>query len=325
MLFAETLSPVKQYLKRRRDRWIARRHPPNTAQKIDKKRIYILPTPACAGFILMLLVLLLLAINYENNLIYALTFLLVGVLLVSMTHTHENLRGVIISARGTESVFAGEKTRYRLHLAAPDQAVVALNLHYSGGDEFMLTLASDEERTIEITAGSSLRGLHKPGILRLSSAYPMGLFCAWTYVDLNQSTWVYPFPIAGGELPVSALQSETGAKVAQGNEEFSGLSDYHPGMSLSRAAWSTLAKGMPLQVKEFVEEQGETRWLAWSFWPELSQEARLSRLCHWILKLDRDNKPFGLDMPDITLEVGTGKMHVKTALQALAQQGVASR
>lgn len=325
MLFAKAIDSIKCAIRARRDTWIARRHPPQASHTIDKRRIYILPTVASAGFILMLMVLLLLAINYENNLIYALTFLLVGVLLVSMIHTHENLRGLTLSSRGSESVYAGQKSRYRLHLAAPSHPVVGLNIKYPEGDSLSITLAHDEERTVEVSAAVSERGLHQPGVLRISSSYPMGLFSAWSYVDLGQSAWIYPRPVPGGQLPLSANQNGSGAQIAIGNEEFSGLNDYHPGMSLNRVAWSTLAKGMPLQVKEFVEEQGETRWLRWSFWPELSQEARLSRLCDWVLKLDRENKAFGLELPHIKLDVASGPVQLKTALQALAQYGVVNK
>ncbi|HSG03797.1 MAG TPA: DUF58 domain-containing protein [Marinobacterium sp.] len=322
MLFAKSRASLRQRFRHRRDRWIARRHPPVHSEVIDKRRIYILPTAACAGFVLLLLVLMLLAINYENNLVYGLTFLLVGVLLVSMVHTHNNLRGIRLSARGSDSVFAGEKSRYRLHLKAPEHAVVGVSMQYEGGDEFVLTLDPEAERTVELSAASGERGLHRPGILRLVSRYPMGLFVAWSYVNLDQHSWIYPRPEVGGTLPASAMQSDTGALLGEGTEEFSGLNEYQPGMPLGRVAWATLARGLPLQVKEFSDIQGEARWLRWSFWPELGGEARLSRLCHWVLKLERENKAFGLELPARRLEIGAGRLHAEAALLALAQQGV---
>lgn len=322
MLFARQRAALRHAYNRRRDRWIAQRHPAAQSHKIDKRRIYILPTAACGGFVLLLLLLMLLAINYENNLVYGLTFLLVGVLLVSMVHTHNNLRGIVLSARAGVSVFAGEKARYRLHLRAPDHPVVGVAMRYLGGDEFVLTLDPNAERTLELSSSIGKRGLHRPGVLRLSSRYPMGLFVAWSYVNLDQSSWVYPKPEAGGVLPPSALQSDTGALSGEGNEEFSGLEEYRPGMSLGRAAWATLARGLPLQVKEFSDIQGESRWLRWSFWPELGSEARLSRLCHWVLRLERENKAFGLELPGVRLEVSSGRAQVEAALLALAQYGV---
>lgn len=322
MLFAEPLARLRQRFNRRRDRWIARRHPPVHAETIDKRRIYILPTAACAGFVLLLLTLMLLAINYENNLVYGLTFLLVGVLLVSMVHTHNNLRGIELSARGSTPVFAGEKSRYRLHIKAPEHAVVGVSMQYQEGDEFVLTLDPQAERTVELSASIGERGLHRPGILRLASRYPMGLFVAWSYVNLEQHSWIYPRPETGGTLPTSAMQSDTGALMGEGNEEFSGLDEYQAGMPLGRVAWATLARGLPLQVKEFTDIQGELCWLRWSFWPELGREARLSRLCHWVLKLQRENKAFGLELPGQHLPVSSGRGQVDAALLALAQHGV---
>ena len=318
MLFAKWLSSLYQH---QRQRWIARRHPRVEKQRIDKRRIYILPTAACAGFILLLLVMLLLAINYENNLIYGLTFLLISVLLVSMVHTHNNLRDTLVSSRGYEPVYAGEKTRYRVHISAPEHPVVGLKLCYQGGETAVVTLGAGEELTVELTAAMGQRGRHYPGILRLSARYPMGLFRAWSYVNLSQQAWIYPSPEPGGDLPPSATQSDAGLTEVVGNEEFSGLEEYQPGMSLGRAAWGTLARGLPLQVKEFTEPVGDSRWLRWSFWPELGSEERYSRLCYWVLRLEREGKPFGLELSSKTLPVASGLAQVQVALLALAQEG----
>lgn len=318
MLFVRRLRAAYQQQRRN---WIERRHPPAMSQSVDKRRIYILPTSACAGFLLLLVVMLLLAINYENNLVYGLTFLLVSVLLVSMVYTHNNLRDTGVAARGYEPVFAGEKSRYRVHITAPEHAVVGLNLSYPQGDVCIVTLGPKEESTVELSASPGDRGRHSPGILKLSSRYPMGLFRAWSYVNLNQHGWIYPKPEAGGELEPSA--TDTGDQVAEraGNEEFSGLQEYQPGMPLGRAAWGTLARGLPLQVKMFNEPVGDSCWLRWSFWPELGREARLSRLCYWVLRLEREQRAFGLELPSKTLPLASGRAQVLAALLALAQEG----
>jgi uncharacterized protein (DUF58 family) len=320
MSFASRLA---RFYRQRRAAWIARRHPQSAQHKIDKRRIYILPTAACAGFILLLLVMLLLAINYENNLVYALSFLLISVLLVSMVHTHNNLRDLRISARGYEPVFAGERTRYRLHLIAPDHPVVGAHLSYSCSEVGVVTLAPHEECTVELSAAPGERGWHHPGILAVSARYPMGLFRAWSYVNLEQNAWIYPRPEAGGALPPSAAESDADVIEVKGSEEFSGLQEYQPGMSLGRAAWATLARGLALQVKEFSEPVGDSRWLRWSFWPELESEARFSRLCYWVLRLEREQRPFGLELPSKTLPVASGRAQAQAALLALAQEGAA--
>lgn len=316
-----SVSGFNRYLHTRRDRWVARRHPRVESTRVDKRNIYILPTAACAGFILLLLTLLLLAINYENNLIYGLTFLLVSVLLVSMVHTHNNLRDIEIAGRGYSPVFAGEQSRYRLHFKAPDNACVALDLQYPGGALGRLSLAAGEERTVELSASAGPRGPHHPGVLRISSRYPMGLFRAWSYINLRQRAWIYPKPQPSGDLPSAAAQSDEGVIEALGNEDFGGLKEYQSGMPLGRAAWGTLARGLTLQVKEFSEPVGDSRWLRWSFWPELTSEERLSRLCYWVLRFEREQKPFGLELPSVTLSVGSGKAQLDAALLALAQEG----
>lgn len=323
MLSVNPLRFVQQWINARRHVWIKRHHPPQPAQLLDKRRIYILPTRACLGFVGLLLILILLAINYENNLIYGLTFLLISVLLISMIHTHNNLRGLRVEARGSELVSAGDKTRYRLYLRAPEHPVVALRLGYPGGDEYYLTLAAGEDQILELSAAEGVRGLHRAGILHLSSGYPMGLFRAWSYADLDQTSWIYPKAEAGGVLPSSPVHTDQGRLLGEGVQEFSGLSEYHPGMPLGRAAWATLARGLPLQVKEFTDLEGDSLWLSWSFWPELSVESRLSRLCYWVLRFEHESQAYGLEMPERSLEVGYGAAHQHSALELLARHGIA--
>src|SRR5690606_27975345 len=57
-------------------RWLARRIPRARAVTLDQRRIFIFPTPAGLAFLGLLALLLLVAINYQNNLAFALVFFL---------------------------------------------------------------------------------------------------------------------------------------------------------------------------------------------------------------------------------------------------------
>ena len=56
------------------DRWLRRRLPPSDRIILEQRRLFIFPTRRGFFFMLTLLVMLLTAINYQNNLVYGVTF-----------------------------------------------------------------------------------------------------------------------------------------------------------------------------------------------------------------------------------------------------------
>ena len=70
MFLVDTL---RSRLQGRVRRWALKRYPRSRSVTLTQKRIFILPTRAGAGFMLLLLMLLIMGVNYENNLIYAIT------------------------------------------------------------------------------------------------------------------------------------------------------------------------------------------------------------------------------------------------------------
>ena len=67
---------IRQRLRARFRAWVNRRIPPARAVTLDQRRIFIFPSRAGFFFGLSLLLMLTTAINYQNNMSYALTFLL---------------------------------------------------------------------------------------------------------------------------------------------------------------------------------------------------------------------------------------------------------
>ena len=97
-------------------RWSLSRQSPATSIRLTQKRIYILPTASGTLFLVLLMLLLLMAINYENNLIYALTFLLGSLFLVTILHTYHNLAGIQLTAVRGNHCHAGETAYFQLRL-----------------------------------------------------------------------------------------------------------------------------------------------------------------------------------------------------------------
>ncbi len=82
--------------------------------RLHTKRIYILPTGVGLVFALMTFAMLLGSMNYNNNLSFVLTFLLVGLGLVSMHQCQRNLVGLELGFAGADPVFAGQAAQFRI-------------------------------------------------------------------------------------------------------------------------------------------------------------------------------------------------------------------
>ena len=67
--------------------WVMRRIPPARELTLSQKNVFIMPSGGGFAFLLLLLALLIAGINYENNLVLALCFLLGGMFIVTILHS----------------------------------------------------------------------------------------------------------------------------------------------------------------------------------------------------------------------------------------------
>jgi uncharacterized protein (DUF58 family) len=156
--------------------------------------------------------------------------------------------------------------------------------------------------------------------------YPLGLVRAWSWIDLDVAGIVYPRPAAAGELPLDAGRGDQGyATHDPGAEDFSGFRNYLPGDPLRHVAWKTLAKGQPLQTREYVAYADRCVWLDWEQSSGAGDlEARLSLLCRWVLELHRMQAQYGLALPGVRIDPAAGDAQRERVLTALALFGLAS-
>ena len=109
---------VESRLRKAVKHWALRRSPRVHQLTLSQKRIYIMPSVAGFMFVALLLVLLLLGINYQNNLAYGATFLLSSLFVVTIIHTYANLSGITITFLKGHHCFAGEAAAFEVQLSA---------------------------------------------------------------------------------------------------------------------------------------------------------------------------------------------------------------
>ncbi len=315
---------IRERARQRWQRWINRRIPPAKRVTLDQKRIFIFPTRSGFFFLFTLLVMLVAAINYQNNMSFALTFLLANLFVVAVLHTFANLSGLTIQAVRASPVFAGQHSEFEVLLSrSSERQYYAIHMKWRGGDGITVNLRERNEVHAKLFVETAQRGWHNPGRLLLESVYPLGLLRTWTWVDLDIHALVYPRPLASGPLPGVTTDKPDGSAVpVPGSDDFYGLRDYQRGDSLRHVFWKSVAKGQPLQSKQYTAYADRSVWLDWTLFEGLPAEQRLSNLCYWVLDCDRANEEYGLRLPGVVVEPDCGDSHRLLVLRHLALWGV---
>lgn len=305
------------------DDWVMRRVKRQSGPiLVPRRRIYILPTRFGYGFAFMSLIMLLGSMNYSNSMGFALTFLLAGLGLVAMHHTHGNLVNIQLSSGRAQPVFAGEtahfeivvenqasRPRYALELSWPriDQPPVYADVPAQGNAHMKLALAARQ------------RGWLKARVFAVGTEFPLGLFHAWTWAELDTACLVYPRPAPAGlpPPPTTGIGGDQ-ASARGGQDEFAGLRTYQRGDALKSIHWKSLPKLRQPMVKQFSETLDHELWLDWDSLPHLELEGRLSQLTRWVLEAEGASRGYGLRLPGLEIAPGRGESHQHHCLKALA-------
>lgn len=293
------------------------------------------------------------AINYKNNMSYALTFLLANLFVVAVLHTYANLSGLKITALAADDAFAGQRSGFHLRFSSGNKRghtallvgwpktfdrtpkrrkwqlpnflrTLFLTPHMLAIEEIDLDRGSTVDVTLHVPVGA--RGWYRPGRLRIESTFPIGLLRCWTWVDLNQRALVYPKPFASAKPDDAAGDALEGQWLSgAGDDEFFGIRDYRAGDNPRRVYWKGLARGQSLQTKEYAAAIADARWLDWEQCAGLDQEKRLSVLCYWVIEYHRREFEYGLRIPGVELAPASGDRQRDSALRALALFGLAAQ
>ena len=78
------VAALNNVIERRFNRWLELRIRPEKQLSLGQKRIYILPSKAGLFLFFLILALLVMAINFQNNLVYMFTFWLLALLVINV-------------------------------------------------------------------------------------------------------------------------------------------------------------------------------------------------------------------------------------------------
>ncbi len=306
------------------ERWAKSRRPKGVSIELNQRRIFIFPTAMGWGYLLLCLVLYLVAINYQNNLIHAFSFLLIALGVLTIHYTFLNLSGLCITGIRGGNGYAGEMIEFQLRVSAKNRrSYENVMLQWKDQeDSHHFYLDRGEDKLCSVYAKSEQRGLFRPEALLIATRYPFGLLRAWSWIELDISSVVYPKPLKG-DFPEHSKGDSDGEHEHQNRgDDFAGLEQYQPGISTKHIAWKQFAQGRGLLVKNYLGQESKQVWLCWDQWPSLSVEKRLSVIAYWVKELEKKSIVYGVEMPNLIIHPDGGPEHSEKVLTALALFGL---
>ena len=306
------------------------------------------------GFLALLLVLLLVAINYQNNLIYGLVFLLATVFVIAIHLTFANLSGLIVKGGANTPVFVGEQAAITIDVVAKKRPRLGIKFEFprqvlpgegattastdianatvvgtTTAHEPLATLAFAEAGTItkcKVSAYPLNRGAFHAGRLLIESRYPLGLVRCWSWIDVAQAVWVYPRPIqptvttsyASSDKEDSSTQPLT--SIDHVADDVYSFRAYQQGDALKQIHWPSVARGdTPLVDLRAKHASDANEIIDFNDYTNVDSDTRLSWMCYRVVRAHAVNRPFTLRLPGKEIACHASDLKNSEALMALAQ------
>ncbi len=315
--------------------WFVARLPSSDQTTLHQRNVYILPTGPGWMLAITLLVLLVASINYQLSLGYLLTFLLAGACVIGVYRSHANLRGLTLCLMPPADQFAGKRIPLQIQiLNLGDRPRYGIGLFTPGHPESAWTdVPPHSETTVQVHTPAKPRGRHLLAPVLAQTRFPLGTFRVWTVWRIASHIVIYPAPEAGAPaLPRSrTIRSSAVLRASAPDEDLEDLRTYRRGDSPRRILWKKAAKSNELFSRDTAHSDQDDLWLdidtAVAGLPagvsHTTREHALSRMCAWVLMAESRGLRYGLRLERQVIHPGTGGLHQRECLHALAMDGFA--
>lgn len=298
--------------------WIRPRVTESLPIRIDRRRVYVLPTRFGLFYLVLIGTMGLGALNYNNNPALLLGLLLAGAGLASLVAAHLQLSGLQADTLAAEPVPAGMPMSLRIAFSAQDSRLrrgIRVDAHEATG-----TFDVDPQQggIAELKIPTERRGWMEPERIEISTIRPLGLARAWAILRPAEPWLVYPAPeINGPALPDTSHEGD------QRRPHFAGddlhlLRNYQVGDPLRSIAWKASARRDQLMARTWEQPHGDDVALDW-FASNLPYEDRIRRFAHWVDLAEREGRHWQLRLPmQPPIGPSNGAAHRHECLRALA-------
>ncbi len=324
--------PLTQRIHRAVSRRARNLAPPLT---IDRRHLYILPTPAGWFLAAILVVLLLGATHYSNSLAFALTFWLAAIVLVSMHRAHANVLHLVLTSVSAEPVFADQplgwvlafenrsrRARHALWIGWMHDDTQDIMHYFPGRKSSGRQHKTNHSHLAFIKQARVRRGRMTCPAVRIESRWPLGLFRVWTELHPISDVLVYPARRGNANLNPTGAHNKNGQSQSRcGSGEFIGHRSYVPGDSLRQIDWKVSARRDELLVRELAEYRAPRLVFSFETLNAPDTETRLSQLALWVDAAASAGLEYSLRLPNAEFGPASDAVHRQDCLKALALYG----
>ena len=335
----------RQRLDRILQPWFKRRAPLTRDAKLTLRNVYIFLSKEGGLYAFLLLITFVAGINYANNLVLGLCFLLASLLVITIHYTFAHLVNLQIKLVDVRDAEVGGKVEVRLQVsseARQPHRQIRLSFAKNAFDvkmplwvkapladgrphqsESILINQVKAPQIISLWLRADQRGRLVLPRLTVSTVYPLGILQAWSYVFLEGSAWVYPAPlaytIAAAQFSPAADEQTVAQQTQVGQDDFDQLDRYIGGESLARVSWAHVARGQGLMSKRFSDEVGQQQCLDYYQMPAITHEDKLRQLRYGIDQLSQNQVAFIMRLPEGEGVLGQGQAFRQASLLRLAK------
>ncbi|WP_196137674.1 DUF58 domain-containing protein [Aliikangiella sp. G2MR2-5] len=301
-------------------KWFGKRMPCGDIVEFNQRSTYI--WPAASGYFLIFIILLMMvgATNYQNNLAFLLTFLIVGIGLATIIFTFKNLQGIQFALRGHGELFCEEFAEVEISLTSlTGTKHSAIGIGWSLEELVWTDVEPDEPSLVRLSFKAKRRGQVPLERILVTSYFPFGWLRTWSFFGFSSTVLVYPKPVEPPPVfeSVGNQEEEQGHK-KRGSEDFFGLKSYEIGEPLSRIDWKSFAREKGLYVREFAVFQGTQLCFDWDDYAGTDDELRLSYLTFLVIQAAQQQIGYSLKLPGEYIMFDEGEAHRNNCLKVLA-------
>lgn len=300
--------------------WADRRCVRSDTVLLTRKNVFILPTGAGLAYVGLLILLLLTAINYQNSLVYVVTFLLAMLFFLSIVQTFSALAGLQLTLVRAGEGFAGSGTNLviRLH-AEPGQNYPGLRV-LGGGLRYPLALGvpAGETRDCSIPYALERRGAVTLPRIRVESRFPFGLFSAWSWFRPASTGLAWPRPLLPPPGLVAADGNQSGNGRPRQGEEWLELRPYRRGDPLQRVQWKRFGRTGEMVSAQWHAPDEDPTWIDFERFQGYSREQRLGFMTALVEMRHQESALYGLRLPGREIPPATGVRHRLVCLREMA-------
>lgn len=294
-----------------------------------RERIFIVPNGYGFMYGAGIVICILTAATYTNNLIFSLAFFLVGLFLVGMIQTNNNLRGLSVERIHTQ--VAEEHSLMPMRIYWKNEAAEGhynLNFRFperSKKENFPLdSVPARGQAYAEIRMPVAEAGVHDLKKIQVRSVYPFGMFYSWRVYPLALSYYVYPR--AAEDFTLAELQETPPlgdaslGRSGQGGEDFSEHRNYQAGESYRQVDWKAFARRQQMLSKHFADGDRHNFFLEPSRWSG-DRFTQLRKLVAAILQCEQRSYSYSIYFPSgARLAMGQGERQKERALIQVAKE-----